>query len=203
MAVSGGTMSGGGKGAETQLTERQRKWFDSVRDSFVRDTGKTLEEWVAIAKTCPETKPRARIQWLKDNYGLGVNRAATVLGEAFPSDLSWDQPDALRAALWKEPAGEAILKAVEAATAELDGTVSGQRKAFTAFSRKVQYAAARPVKGGHAMLGLAVEPAAAPGFEARGAESWSERLKVKVLLKSPGEVDGRLKELLRQAWERS
>src|SRR3712207_8819905 len=53
----------------SHLTERQRKWFDSVKASFQRDTGRTLEEWVEIARACPETKPRARQQWLKDNYG--------------------------------------------------------------------------------------------------------------------------------------
>ena len=198
-------MSGSGvkAGSSPQLTERQRKWFDSVRASFVRDTGKPLEEWVAIAKTCPETSSRARVQWLKDNYGLGVNRAATILGEAFPSAMGWDQPDALRAALWKEPGGEAIMQALEAATAELEGTVPSQRKGFSAFSRKVQYAAARPVKGGHAMVGFAVEPETAPGLEPRGAESWSERLKVKTLLKSPADVDARVKALLKAAWERS
>ena len=28
-----------------------------------RETGKTLDEWVVIAKTCPETKPNARKAW--------------------------------------------------------------------------------------------------------------------------------------------
>ena len=30
-----------------------------MQASLERDTGKTLAEWVAIARTCPETKPRA------------------------------------------------------------------------------------------------------------------------------------------------
>jgi len=60
----------------TGLSPRQQKWFASVKASLERDTGKTLEEWIAIARTCPETKPRARAQWLKDNHGLGQNRAA-------------------------------------------------------------------------------------------------------------------------------
>ena len=43
------------------LTERQKKWFASVREGLARDTGKSLEEWVAIAQACPETAPRARL----------------------------------------------------------------------------------------------------------------------------------------------
>lgn len=183
------------------FTERQKKWFESIRASFVSETGKTLEEWVEIARGCPETKPNARKKWFKDTHGLGTNRASVVLGEAFPSAASWNEPGNLRETLWKDEASLAILTAIEALTASLDGTVSGQRKSFTAFSREFQYAAARPMKGGHAMLGLAVD--AADGSEPRGNESWSERCKVKLLLKSPAEVNGEVAALLKQAWERS
>src|SRR3954463_16764058 len=91
------------------LTERQKKWFASVQASLERDTGKSLDEWVAIARTCPETKPRARALWLKDNHGLGVNRAAQILSAAFPDPEGWQEPEAVRAKLWADPASAAIL----------------------------------------------------------------------------------------------
>ena len=187
------------------LTERQKKWFASVEASLERDTGKTLDQWVAIAKTCPHDKPKARADWLREHHGLGVNRAAHVLSVAFPStELNWDDAVGLRAALWKDPASEAILAALEAAAAKLPNTVVGQRKAFTAFSNKVQMAAARPVKGGHAMVGFAVEPSADPRLTPRGrSESWGDRLKGQMLLTSANQVDGSVEALLRQAWERS
>src|SRR5581483_4363788 len=170
-------------GGTAGLTERQQKWFASVKASLERDTGKTLDEWVAIARTCPETRPRARAAWLKDNYGLGVNRAAQVLSAAVPSPMGWDDEEGLRAALWKDPASEAILQRLEAAVAKLPDHTTGQRKQFTAWSRKVQMAAARPVKGGHAMVGFAVEPAADPRLSPRGkSESWGDRLKGQMLL---------------------
>ncbi|MCB0811538.1 MAG: DUF4287 domain-containing protein, partial [Flavobacteriales bacterium] len=74
------------------LTERQKKWFASVREGLERGTGKSLDEWVKIVRKCPETAQRARLVWLKDNYGLGVNRASTVLGAAFESGAGWDKP---------------------------------------------------------------------------------------------------------------
>jgi hypothetical protein len=186
------------------LTERQQKWFASVQASLERDTGKTLDEWVAIARTCPHDKPRARTEWLREHYGLGVNRAAHVLSVAFPSEMTWDDPGPLRAKLWSDPASEAILVALEAAAAKLPEITTGQRKSFTAFSRKVQMAAARPVKGGHAMVGFAVEPAADPRLSPRGkSESWGDRLKGQMLLTSPDQVDASVEALLKQAWERS
>ena len=188
----------------TGLTERQQKWFASVQASLKRDTGKTIDEWVAIARSCPETRPKARADWLREHHGLGVNRAAHVLSVAFPSEMRWDEPDKLRAALWTDPATTAILEAVEAAVAEtLTEVVSGQRKGFTAFSRKVQFASVRPLKTGQAVLGLAVPPDADPRLVEPKNEGWSERLKAKVVLGSPAEVDDGIKALLKQAWERS
>ena len=185
------------------LTERQKKWFASVQASLARDTGKTLEEWVAIARTCPETKPRARAQWLKDNYGLLQNRAMYVLSEAFPAANGWDEPAAQREALWTDAGSRAIFEAVEAAATALPAVIIGQRKAFTAFSREFQFASVRPVKGGTAMLGLAVDPSADPRLEAPKNEGWSERLKARLPLASPAAVDASVVGLLKQAWERS
>jgi hypothetical protein len=186
----------------TGLTERQQTWFATVQASLQRDTGKSMDEWIAIARTCPETRPRARSAWLKEHHGLGANRGAVVLSAAFP-DTGWDQPDALRAALWAAPPSAAILEAVEVAVDALPDVVTGQRKQFTAFSRKVQFAAARPVKGGKLMLGLAVDPDADPRLKPPRNEAWSERLKARLLLDSPDQVDGAIAALLKAAWARS
>ena len=185
------------------LSPRQRKWFASVQASLERDTGKTIDEWVAIARTCPETRPRARTEWLRTHHGLGVNRAAHVLSVAFPSETGWDNPEALRSALWTDPGAAAILAAVERAVAALPDVVTGQRKAFTAFSRNFQFAAAKPAKGGQVVLGLAVPTSAGPRLAEPKAEGWSERLKSKITLTSPGDVDATLIALIRQAWEAS
>ena len=199
-----GTSGSGGASAPSGLTERQRKWFASVQASLERDTGKTLDQWVAIARTCPETRPKARADWLREHHGLGVNRAAHVLSVAFPSEDRWDEPDALRAKLWTDPAATAIFEAVEAMIqASLTPVVTGQRKGFSAFSREFQFASLRPLKGGKVALGLAVTPDADPRLEPPKNEGWSERLKSKVVLSSPAEVDDGIKALLKLAWERS
>ncbi|KRA74070.1 hypothetical protein ASD89_11575 [Caulobacter sp. Root656] len=186
------------------LTERQKKWFASVREGLERETGKSLEDWIAIAKICPEAKPRARLSWFKAHHGLGQNRASYVLSVAFPSERpTWDNPDEARAVLWTDPASLAILQAVEAAIVDFDGLVVGQRKTYSAWSREFQFAAAKPVKGGTAVLGLAVPPDTSPRLLEPKNESWSERLKAKLPLKSPADVDGEVRALLKAAFERS
>jgi hypothetical protein len=196
-------VGGSGDGGPSGLTPRQQKWFASVKASLERDTGKTLEEWAAIARTCPETKPKARSEWLRKTHGLGANYGAQVLMAAFPAGVGWDEPDELRKLLWTDPASAAILEAVERLATALPDVVTGQRKAFTAFSREFQFASMKPMKGGKALLGLAVAPDADPRLEAPKNESWSERLKSKLLLESADRVDGSVEALLKAAWEKS
>lgn len=185
------------------MTARQEKWFASILESMERETGKSLDEWVVIARACPETRPGARKAWLKTHHGLGTNRASVVLGQAFPESAHWSDPDGLREKLWADASARAVLEAVEAAVADLPGLVSAQRKGFTAFSKEFQFASVRPVKGGGARLGLAVEPSTDPRLETPKNESWSERLKAVLPLSAPADVDAGVKALLTQAWERS
>jgi hypothetical protein len=186
------------------LTEQQKKWFASVRGSLEKGTGKSLAEWVAIAKTCPETKHRARLAWFKEHHGLLQNRASYVLSEAFPPEAGWDTPAALKDALWTDPASRAIFDAVEKLVLALPDVVTGQRKGYSAWSRNYQFVAVRPLKGGKARLGLAVAPDVDPSLEpAKNSEGWSERLKAAAVLNAPGDADARIAALLKAAWDAS
>ena len=185
------------------LTERQRTYFASLQASLERDTGKTLAQWVAIARTCPESGHRARLKWLKDNYGLLQNHGSHVLSEAFESAMSWQQPEKLIEALWTDPASTAIFLAADVAARAPGEVIQTARKGYTAWARNFQFAAAKPLKGGKVMLGVALAPDASPRLEAPRNEGWSERLKARTLISSPREVDAEIRALLRAAWERS
>jgi hypothetical protein len=138
------------------LTGRQAKWFATIRGGIERDTGKTLDQWVAIARACPETKHRARLAWFKANYGLLQNRASIVLEAAFENQTGWSEPSSLIDSLWTDPDSGKIFEAVRAGATALPDTIETARKGYTAWSRKVQFAALKPLKGGEAMLGLSV-----------------------------------------------
>lgn len=189
------------------ITERQKKWFRSVEEGILRDTGKSVDDWAAIARECPEDTPRGRVKWFKDTYGIGVNRASTILDRAFPGALGWDDPQALIDRLWSDPGARAIYEKVAGAAARLQGVTVGARKGFVGFSRKVQFAAIRPVKIAGRMcarLGLAIPLPEHPRLEApKKSEGWSERLRTIVMLAAPGDVDAELKGWLREAYDRS
>lgn len=190
-------------GGASTLTERQQKWFASVKAGLERDTGKTLEQWVRIAKRCPETTPRKRVAWLRENYGLGVNRAAQVLGAAFPRGPGWDEPDALLDLLWKDKGGRAIYEAVaKRVRKDLPDTVIGPRKTFVSFSRRIQYAAILPGKDGAAELGLPLPQSASKRLSPMKRRPWAEKHTAILVLTSPKEVDAEVSRLLKLAWEK-
>lgn len=187
------------------LTERQKKWFATVEANLEAKTGRPLKVWLSIMKGCPETRPRAQMAWLKATHGVGQNYASLILDSMKPVDgMGWEQPEALRAALWSDAKSEAILKALERVAADIDGVISGQRKGYTSFSRAVQFAAIRPLKGGKALLGLKLDPSVSERLTTSGrSESWSERLVSVVELDGPGAVGGEVARLFELAAEKS
>ena len=185
------------------MTERQKKWFATVQANLEAKTGRSLAVWVDILKGCPETRPGAQAAWLKATHGIGANHAAMILDAARPTDtLGWSDAEGLRAALWAEPRSLAALEAVERIAAGLEDVVVSQRKGYTAFSRVVQFAAMRPLKGGGARLGLKLDPDGSDRLAAPSrSESWSERLTAVVDLDGPGAANAGLAVLFARAAE--
>jgi len=187
--------------SEPHLTERQEKWFASVRAGLERDTGKSLAEWVEIARTCPESGHRAKLKWFKDTHGLLQNRASLVLNEISAAAMPWSAPSDLVAALWTDPAARAIYDALDLQAMALEGAIRTPRKGYTAWARRFQFAAAKPLKGGAVSLGLGVPVDMDPWLEAPGNQSWSERLPARLALSRIDDVDDRVGALLKAAWE--
>lgn len=191
------------KKAAAVMSARTQKWMESVAASLQRDTGKKLAQWVKIAKTCPETTPRKRALWLKEEYGLGVNRAAQILSAAFPDGPDWDQPDALLDQLWQDQNGRAIYDAVvKLVRKELPQAIIGPRKTFVSFSGKIQFAAIIPATGGKAEMGFPLPLSASKRLTPMRRRPWAEKHTGLLVLSSPKEVDAEVKRLLLLAWEK-
>lgn len=185
------------------VTPKQANWFAKVRQGIEEETGKTIDEWVVIARACPETTQKKRLKWFKEVHGLGSNRALTILSAAFDTGLGWDNPDALLDGLWKSPELRAVYDAIESYAKSLGKeVVIGPRKTFSGFSRKYQFAAARPVRG-KVRVGLAVDPVKYKLEHAKKSDSWSDRLTAVVVVSHPADVDKTLKQLIKMAWENS
>ena len=185
------------------VTKKQANWFSKVREGLEKDTGKTFSEWVSIARACPETSHKSRLKWFKDVHGIGVNRASVVLGAAFESGFGWDDPDGLLSMLWKNAEDRAIYDELESYIKSLgEDVIVSPRKTFSGFSRKYQFAAARPVRGS-VRLGLAVDPDEHNLDRSKTSDSWSDRLTAVIIVSSPEEINKNVKSLIQSAWKNS
>ena len=63
------------------LTVRQQKYRAALVANLETHTGRPLKEWLGVARSCPQSAPRARLRWFKHTHGLGQNYAMYVLGE--------------------------------------------------------------------------------------------------------------------------
>lgn len=185
------------------LTERQQKWFASVKASLERDTGRPLDAWVEIVRRdCPETERRKQEAWLKATYGMSMIRAGQIINAVNPEPDMWEDPAFQRGELWKDAGSTAILIAFEALIQDIADVIPTQRKGFTAWSRAVQFAAMKPLRGGKAMLGLAIAPESDARLALARKDTWSERLKSTVTLTTPADLEGLLP-LVEAAWQKS
>lgn len=185
------------------VTPKQENWFAKVREGLETDTGRSFDEWILIAKSCPENSHRNRLAWFKSVHGIGLNRASTILGAAFETGLGWDNPDALLDRLWKTPELRAIYDAIEVCAMSFsDDVIAGPRKSFSGFSRQYQFAAARPVRGS-VRLGLAIDPVEYNLEQSKSSDSWSDRLGSVIILSSAEAVNKDVKSKIKSAWEAS
>lgn len=139
--------------------DKIRQYMASLEANLEKASGKTLAQWVKIARACPHAKPRDRLQWFKKEHGLGVSRATLVLWKAYGiGSLGSDDPASLVDRLFsagfanQRETYEAVVKFVARLGA---GSVS-PRKGFVALYRLKQYATLKPRKKG-LLLGLALK----------------------------------------------
>lgn len=139
--------------------DRIQQYMASLQANLEKATGKSLTHWVKIARTCPHSRPRDRLNWFKKEHGLGLSRATLVLWKAYGvGSLGSDDPSALLNRLFSGGFAEqrALYEHVVAFAGRLGkGTVS-PRKGFVALYRLKQYGVLKPRKKG-LLLGLALK----------------------------------------------
>lgn len=134
-----------------QNSEKLVSYGLSIEDTMLSATGKTLEEWVEIAKTCPYTKYAQKLKWFKETYGILQNRAYMIFTKLEGKEiLGASEPELLVEQLFlKSPGAFSIYETVALFCQEnLTGTTISPRKAYVGFQHKYQYAAAIPSKTG-------------------------------------------------------
>ncbi len=179
------------------------KMMESVARNLKERTGKTLGQWVRVAKRSGLKEAKELRRWLKSEHGLGQTTCFVVchatleeLGVATPGDdeLLEAQFKGDKAAL--RPTYDRLVQAVK--RLGKDVTV-GVRKTQTTFARDHTFAIAKAPTRARILLGLRL-PGTKPTRRLQASTTFSDNASHAVELTKPGDVDDALKRWLKAAY---
>jgi hypothetical protein len=164
-------------------------------------TGKSLDHWLALARTSVQAKHGGLVSWLKAEHGLGHGYANLVAHKTFASDAGSSDDAALMEAMFAGP--KAAIKPaydrVAAIVSGLEGAQFAPKKGYVSFRRNKQFGLAQPSTKDRLDLGLnlkGVEPSGR--LEASG--SWNSMVTHRVRIASADEIDTEVEGWIKQAW---
>ncbi len=175
----------------------------SMVANMAEKTGKSLEQWIALAKKSGESAHGKIVAHLKSEHGLGHGYANLVAHRFLTPAGSEPQGDDLVEALFAgkkaalRPIHDALMKAAKALGKDVE---IAPKKTYVSLRAAKQFALVQPSTATRVDLGLnlkGVEPTARS--EASG--SFSAMCTHRVRLESAKDVDSEVKGWLQQAYE--
>ena len=164
-------------------------------------TGKSLDEWVALARASGQPKHGGLVSWLKAEHGLGHGYANLVAHKALASDAGSMAGDDLMAAMFEGPkaAMKPAYDRVAGVVGGLDGVEFAPKKGYVSFRRNKQFGLGQPSTKDRFDLGLSLKGVEPTGrLEAAG--SWNTMVTHRVRIGSVDEVDAEVEGWIKQAW---
>lgn len=166
------------------------------------NTGRSLADWVSLAKGSGQAKHGQMVAWLKAEHGLTHGYANLVAHKALASDAGSQDGGDLMAAMFEGPkaAMKPAYDKVAAIVEGLGGVEFAPKKGYVSFRRSKQLGLAQPSTKDRLDLGLILK-----GVEPEGrlekAGSWNAMVTHRVRIASADEVDAEVEAWIRRAWE--
>ena len=185
------------------VTKSPEEQLASMIANMKANTGKTIEEWVAIANRSKLEKHGEIVRMLKADHGLGHGFANVVAHKARGS-LVTTTPDGEPAAGQYDGAKAALKPIYDRLVAICEGfgkdVELSPKKGYVSLRRSKQFASIHPSTATRVDLGIKLAGVAPKGrLEAAG--SWNGMVTHRVRLEKTGDVDAELKAWLKQAYE--
>ncbi len=185
-----------------------RKWVATLKGN----TGRTLEEWLALVHTKgPKTETERRV-WLRKEHGLGTNSAWWIAGRAGGKGAEMADPEAYLVAAEQYVENmfsgkKAALRPIYDKLLRLGLALGRDVKACPCQSivplyRKHVFAQIKPAALTRVDLGLALGARQAEGrLIDTGGYAKKDRITHRIPISTPAEIDDEVKRWLRVAYE--
>ncbi len=172
---------------------------------LIATTGKSLEQWTALAAGSGKERHGELVAWLKSEHELTHGYANLVAHTRFKSDAASQTADGKdlvgemfagdKAAL--RPIFDALMTAILKFGSDIEQT---PKKGYLSLRRSTQFATLHPSTKTRFDVGLKLRGAPPEGrLEAAG--SWNGMVTHRVRLESPADVDRELQGWLRRAYD--
>lgn len=164
-------------------------------------TGKSLDEWTALARGSGQAKHGALVTWLKAEHALGHGYANLVAHKTFASDAgSSDDADLMEAMFaGSKAAMKPAYDRVAGIVSGLEGVQFAPKKGYVSFRRNKQFGLAQPSTKDRLDLGLSLK-GVEPSGRLEAAGSWNAMVTHGVRIASADEIDAEVEGWIRQAW---
>ena len=175
----------------------------SMIANFKANTGKTLDDWVAIARKSKLAKHGEIVSFLKGEHEMGHGYANMVAQKTLAGDAAEPGGEDLVAAQYASAKAELrpIYDALIAAVGKFGGDVDvSPKKAYVSLRRSKQFALIQPSTATRVDVGINLKGTPAGGrLEASG--SFNSMVSHRVRVESKAGVDKELIGWLRQAYD--
>jgi len=169
-------------------------------------TGKTLEQWVSLAKADAPKEKSARLEWLKNTHHLGHIQATIILGVLDTGSSTYANANLLMSNLFAAenkgalPLYQAVRKLVASLGKDIKASVN---RTYITFTRQHVFLTVKPVKG-VLLIGLALpEDLENERLTRARFMGTPPRINLQVSIRELNEVDNDLKKLILKAYEGS
>jgi hypothetical protein len=187
------------------MSKSPEEMTNAMISNFKEKTGKTLEQWIAIAKKSGEEKHGAIVKYLKAEHGMTHGFANLVVHKTLKSDAGSASDVDLVALQYSGPKAElkpiydAVIKAVNGLGKDVEVS---PKKSYVSLRRNKQFALVQPSTRTRVDLGINLkgEPAN-ERLELSG--SFNSMVSHRVRLSRPDDVDEAVKGWLKIAFSRA
>jgi predicted transport protein len=187
------------------MPKSPKEMGEAIARNLPEKTGKTFDQWVAIARKAGLANRKERVAWLKSEHQLGSVTAMFIAAEAEGRSIVAEYSDegALLDAMYAgdraalRPLYDELANAAKKLGRDVDLTVC---KTYVGIRRRKQFAMVKPWKS-RVDLGLVLKGVKAAGHLGVAGPIGSERMTHRVQISANKEIDGDVKNWLRQAYE--
>jgi hypothetical protein len=181
--------------------------IEAIGRNLPAKTGKTYDQWVALAKKKGPKDKKALTEWLKSEHKLGTVTAHFIASDAVGQSVAASYADE-GALIDKMYSGDsAPLRPIYeklAETAQMIGkdVVLTVCKTYVGMRRARQFGMIKPATRGRVLLGLSLPETSPSGRLIPAGSIGNDRMTHKIEIRSTKEIDPEVKGWLKKAYDR-